>query len=255
MTAQDWRVLVSRTNDAALNLAIDESLIRGLAERRTPNTIRIWQSRASVIIGCSQDPRAEVNIKACRKLGIPVLRRSSGGGAVYVDLGCYNYSVVAHLEAIPGPMTVPAVYRFICSAVMNAVLHFGFSPMFVPPSSIFVEGKKVSGSAQRLVREGMLQHGTLLVDSNLEIMQAVLSPDIEMAGLVHSVPSRPAPVANLADLTGRHLGRSDVRRAMIDALTSLFARPWKRGSLSRKEHSMARRLLRHRYIDLAASTS
>ena len=254
MTAQDWRVLVSRTNDPALNLAIDESLIRSLVERGTPNTIRIWQSRASVIIGCSQDPRAEVNIKACRRLGIPVLRRSSGGGAVYTDLGCHNYTVVAHSRAIPGPMTVPAVYRFICSGVMNVILHFGFRPVFVPPSNIFVEGRKVSGSAQHLLREGLLQHGTLLVDSNLEVMQSVLSPDVRMARLAHSVPSTPAPVANLTNLMGRHLGRAEVRQAMINALTSLFAQPWKRGSLSKQEHSMAKCLLKQRYPDLSAST-
>jgi lipoate-protein ligase A len=151
-------------------------------------------------------------------------------------------------------MTVPAVYRFICSGVMNVILHFGFRPVFVPPSNIFIEGRKVSGSAQHLLREGLLQHGTLLVDSDLEVMQSVLSPDVQMAGLVHSVPSAPAPVANLTDLMGRHLGRGEVRQAMIDALTLLFAQPWKRGLLSKREHNMAKRLLRQRYLDLSAST-
>jgi len=243
MKMREWRVLVSATDDARLNLAIDESLIRNHVMHGNPNTIRIWQNQASVIIGRSQDPRAEVNIDVCRGLGIPVLRRFSGGGTVYTDRGCYNYSVVARSDAIPGPRTLPAVYRFICSAVMNAISDFGLRPLLVPPSSIFVQGYKVSGSAQYLLRDCLLQHGTLLVNSNLEVMQSVLSRDSRVAGLAHSVPSTPAPVANLSELAGRHLSRKEARDAMIRELTSLFGQPWKRGSLSKSEDDMARCLL------------
>ncbi|RDE17624.1 MAG: hypothetical protein C4K49_01910 [Candidatus Thorarchaeota archaeon] len=244
MNGQEWRILISCTDDAALNLAIDESLIRNLVKRGAPSTIRVWQNRPSIIIGRSQDARAEVNIDVCRRLGIPVIRRFSGGGTVYTDKGCYNYTVVTPTQEIRGPRTLQAMHGFICSAIMNVISRFGSTPLLIPPSSIFVLGRKVSGSAQYLLHDCLLQHGTLLVDSNLGVLRSVLSRNGRMAALLHSVPSTPAPVANLAELIGRHPSRGEVYDAMIHELTSLFGQPCRRGSLSSAEDEMARRLLR-----------
>lgn len=118
-----------------------------------------------------------------------------------------------------------------------------------PPSSVFVEGKKISGSAQYLLYDGLLHHGTLLVNANLDTMKSVLRTDDNLARALGVVSSTPSPVANLSSLVGMRIGPEEVNDLLIRALTNVFEGTRFHGSLSKWELDMAHTLVETKYSD------
>src|SRR5512136_2192266 len=81
-----WRLLEVKTNNAFMNMAIDEAILTAHASKQVPNTLRLYQwSPSAVSIGKFQNPQNEVNLANCQKIGVSVVRRVSGGGTVYHD--------------------------------------------------------------------------------------------------------------------------------------------------------------------------
>ncbi|MFW9967724.1 MAG: biotin/lipoate A/B protein ligase family protein [Candidatus Thorarchaeota archaeon] len=245
-----WRVVISKESDPAWNLAVDEAILRGIIDNNSPNTLRIWQNEKSVVIGRSQDVRAEVNVELCEKLNIPILRRCSGGGAVYMDLGNYNYSIITGDRAINRMKTIRDFTRFLCSAIVNLLSQLGCRSRFVPPSSIFIEDWKISGSAQYYLYEGILHHGTLLVNADLELMQKVLIPNPMLARSLGSVPSTPSPVANLSFLLGKEFHPKEITHLLVSAITNLLEEnSWVQESINEIENELTQMLLDTKYSD------
>lgn len=250
MIDSTWRLIVSKETDPMWNLAVDEAILRGIIDKDSPNTVRIWQSSESVIIGRSQDLRAEVNLELCHELCIPILRRCSGGGTVYIDLGNYNYSIVALDKAINKKKATTNITPFLCSAIVDLLSQLGCNSKFVPPSNVFVEDWKVSGSAQYYLYEGILHHGTLLVNADLEMLQKVLVPNPTLARHLGCVPSTPSPIANLSFLLGREFHPNEITKLLVNAITNLFGEnSWISGSLNRSEDEQTKMLLDTKYSD------
>ncbi|MFW9976202.1 MAG: biotin/lipoate A/B protein ligase family protein [Candidatus Thorarchaeota archaeon] len=246
----NWRLIISKETDPMWNLAVDEAILRGIINDDSPNTVRIWQSSESVIIGRSQDLRAEVNLELCHELCIPILRRCSGGGTVYMDLGNYNYSIISHEKIINKKRAITNITPFLCSAIVDLLSQLGCNSKFVPPSNVFVEDWKVSGSAQYYLYEGILHHGTLLVNVDLEMMQKVLTPNPTLARCLGCVPSTSSPVANLSFLLGRELLPKEITNLLVRAITKkLRDDNWVFGSISRSENKLAKMLLDTKYSD------
>jgi lipoate-protein ligase A len=167
-----------------------------------------------------------------------------------MDLGNYNYSVVARDQAITEMTTVPHVFNFICSAIVRLLSQLGCKSRFVHPSSVFVENRKISGSAQYLLYEGFLHHGTLLVNADLEVLQAVLNSDPTLAGGLGAVPSNPSPVVNLSHLLKREFHSTEITDLLVEAIMKLFGENcWTFGSLSKDEYGTAHLLLNTKYSD------
>ncbi|MFW9926943.1 MAG: biotin/lipoate A/B protein ligase family protein [Candidatus Thorarchaeota archaeon] len=250
MMDSTWRLIVSKETDPMWNLAVDEAILRGVIDNDSPNTVRIWQSSESVIIGRSQDLRAEVNLKLCHELCIPILRRCSGGGTVYLDLGNYNYSIVAHEKIINKKKTITNIIPFLCSAIVDLLSQLGCNSKFVPPSNVFVEDWKLSGSAQYYLYEGILHHGTLLVNADLEMLRKVLTPNPTLAGHLGCVPSTPSPVTNLSFLLRRVLHPKEVTNLLVQAIINILRTDnWGYGSINRSENELTKMLLDIKYSD------
>lgn len=250
MNDSTWRVVLSKETDPAWNLAVDEAILRCIIDNVSPNTVRIWRSNESVVIGRSQDMRAEVNLDLCKGLNIPILRRCSGGGTVYMDLGNYNYSVVANDRLITEMKPTHHIARFICSAIVGLLSQLGCQSKFVHPSSVFVEDWKISGSAQYLLYEGFLHHGTLLVNTDLEMMMDVLNPNPTLARALGAVPSTPSPVVNLSFLLKREFRPKEITNLLVEAITSFLGENcWTFGLLSKNEYAMAQLLLNTKYSE------
>ncbi len=246
----NWRFIVSKETDPMWNLAVDEAVLRGIIDDDSPNTVRIWQSSESVIIGRSQDLRAEVNLELCHELCIPILRRCSGGGTVYMDLGNYNYSIIAHEKIINKKGTITNITPFLCSAIVDLLSQLGCNSKFVPPSNVFVEDWKLSGSAQYYLYEGILHHGTLLVNADLETLQKVLTPNPMLARCLGCVPSNPSPVANLSFFLRRELSSNEITNLLVQTITKILsADNWVFGSISRSENELTKMLLDTKYSD------
>jgi lipoate-protein ligase A len=165
-----WRLLPFETRSAALNMAIDEAIMESVAMRTSPPTVRFYGwSPSAVSIGCFQNIGDEVDLKRCRELGIDVVRRRTGGGAVFhAEGGEITYSLIAPEPIMP--QDIDLSYSDICGRVVQALRSLGLASEFKPINDILVEGKKISGSAQTRRGGILLQHGTLLLHLDEDLM-------------------------------------------------------------------------------------
>jgi len=173
-----WRLLKLETKDAFTNMAIDEAILTARIAGKVPNTLRFYRWKPSAVsIGRFQNPFNEVHVENCRKHGIDIVRRITGGGAVYHDQdGEITYSVVVDGKDLGcADMDMIYAYKAVCGGLIEAVKILGTNAEFNPTDpkqcpNITIKGRKISGSAQSYRRGVLLQHGTFLVDINPEKM-------------------------------------------------------------------------------------
>jgi len=169
-----WRLLLDSTLDPSVNLGVEEAIVRSRRDDLCQNTLRIWRNDRSVILGCNSNVQDEVNMHVCKRIGIRVLRRTSGGGAVYHDLGNINYSVVMKEKHVNPNHDILDVYGMFAKAILNGLALLNVKAEFQHPNSILLNGKKISGMAQHRFYNVILFHGTLLVNSDLELLSSTL---------------------------------------------------------------------------------
>ncbi|MDQ4101577.1 MAG: lipoate--protein ligase family protein [Thermoproteota archaeon] len=161
------RTVETGYNAAALNMAIDEALMESAGELPI---LRIYGwSPAAVSIGYFQSMNEEVDFAKCRQIGVDVVRRLTGGGAVLHEFEL-TYSFVTKEY----PQNIMESYRWICEAVVMSIKRLGFDASFVPLNDIIIANKKVSGNAQTRKKGVLLQHGTILLDIDVSKMFSVL---------------------------------------------------------------------------------
>ena len=184
------RFFINPSVDPAFNLALEEILFKEFPEP----FFMLWRNSSAVIIGKNQNALAEVDSAFAEENNIPVVRRITGGGAVYHDLGNVNYSI-AVLERHPRADS----FAFFAQFVVKALQKMGVPAVFSGRNDIEVHGRKVSGSAQSCFGERTLFHGTMLFEIDMETLSKVLTPGklkVESKG-VRSVRAR---VGNLKEL-------------------------------------------------------
>jgi lipoate-protein ligase A len=167
----DWfekiRVLETGHNAATWNMALDEVLLDNLGD--VP-TLRIYGwSPPAVSIGYFQSMNEEVNVDECKRRGIDVIRRITGGGSVLHDSEL-TYSFLTKKY----PQNIMESYELICGVIIAAINSLGFVSKFSPLNDITINGKKVSGNAQTRKKNTLLQHGTILLNVDIEKMFSVL---------------------------------------------------------------------------------
>jgi lipoate-protein ligase A len=171
-----WRLLKLETRNAFMNMAIDEAVLKARIAGIVPNTLRFYTWKPSAVsIGWFQRASEEVYIENCRRHGVDIVRRITGGGAVYHDNeGEITYSVVVSEKDL-GSKDVISAYNMICGGLIAAAKILGVAADFNPGNpeqcpNITIDRRKFSGSAQ-LHRKGvLLQHGTFLVQTDLKKM-------------------------------------------------------------------------------------
>ena len=161
--------LQTGSNDPAYNLAFEEYV---LANRTSGSYLILWQNANAVIIGRNQNAEAEINRSFVEQHGIQVVRRNTGGGAVYHDLGNLNYSFITDA----GDPESRNADRFT-SPVVRTLCALGLDAEASGRNDILVSGRKVSGAAQQLLKGRILHHGTLLFDSDSNMIAGALNPD------------------------------------------------------------------------------
>lgn len=171
-----WRVIPLELRSAAENMAVDEAIAESIRAGLSTPTIRFYRWKPSAVtIGCFQCLHDEVNVAGCKEKGIDVVRRRTGGGAVYHDQsGEITYSVIAPERYFP--KDIKASYKEICGWIIDGLSAAGIKAEFRPINDITVNGRKISGSAQTR-RQGVLtQHGTILHSVDRDSMFTVLKP-------------------------------------------------------------------------------
>jgi len=160
----------NNNTDPRYNLAIEQFVFESL--RKDNSFFMLWRNNNSVIVGKNQNTMAEVNAAYAKEKNISVIRRQSGGGAVYHDLGNINYTFIS------GSNEKSKIdFPFFCEPVKNALNHFGVPAEISGRNDMTVNGLKISGNAQFIKNGRVLHHGTLLYDSNLDELSNVLNSD------------------------------------------------------------------------------
>lgn len=176
---------ISPYRDPPENLALEEYLLR----ETKGAFLFFWFSPPSVVIGKNQVVWREVDAYEAWSRKIPVYRRISGGGTVYHDPGNLNFSFIDH-----GPGQVD-FQRFL-QPMANALNAMGIPSVRKGKSDLYLGGKKISGNAQYCPKGRVLHHGTLLVNSDLEVLNRLLSPSTEFVQS-RGISSNRAKVTNL----------------------------------------------------------
>ncbi len=155
--------------DPQYNLAFEEYV---QTHRREGNYLILWQNRNAVIIGRNQNALEEINREFVDAHGICVVRRNTGGGAVYHDLGNLNYSFIT--DAGDAESRSAGIFT---QPIVAALKGLGLDAESSGRNDILVSGHKVSGTAQHLMKGRILHHGTLLFDSDPGMIAGALNPD------------------------------------------------------------------------------
>ena len=162
------RYLKNPNTDPYFNMAFDEYCLNSLSIDEP--VFFLWQNRPSVIMGFNQEVNTEVNLEYLRQNDIALVRRVTGGGAVYHDLGNLNYTIVGRSEDLERD------YPEYAGLMMKALQKLGVPVTLSGRNDILVDGKKVSGFAKRVCKNRLMVHGTLMFDVNLEVLTQALCP-------------------------------------------------------------------------------
>ena len=164
-----------QSEDPARHLACDEALLRHADAGQIGECLRLYEiTEPTVVLGVSSRWEQDVWPAACRRAGVPILRRVSGGGAVLLGSGCLNYAVLLDAGARGELRSVRPSYRWILSRLIAALAPHGIECAQAGLSDLAVAGRKVGGSAQKRGKRMVLHHGTLLYDFRTEDVAAFL---------------------------------------------------------------------------------
>lgn len=203
-------VLFSPYKDIHSNLALEQLLAQALGPDR--RLLLLWVSAPAVVFGRFQNPWAECPVGYLETQGVALARRASGGGTVYHDPGNLSYSVITPRRAFDSGGNL--------AAVAQAVGRAGLEAQAGPRRDLWVQGRKVSGSAFQLHRDYGIHHGTLLISADLDRLRQALGSPLRITGS-RAVASVPSPVANVGPLTGLNSPEAWVR-----PLADAFGNRW-----------------------------
>ena len=184
----EFKFITHDNTDAYFNLASEEYLLK----QTDGFYFYLWINSPSVIVGINQNTLQEVNLSYTQSNGIKVVRRLTGGGAVYHDLGNLCYTVIAPFSESENN------YKKFTAPVIEYLKELGVKAEFSGRNDITVDGKKISGNAQTVYKNRIMHHGTILFSSDMSVLEKALNPSklkVESKG-IKSVRAR---VTNVLD--------------------------------------------------------
>ncbi len=206
-------VLFETPSDPYTNLAYEEAIARLRGRDVIEDTLRVWRNENAVVIGYFQYAAREVRISEAERVGAKIVRRFTGGGAVYHDLGNYNYALAVKPEKEP-TNPISFLYGDLLQGVIKALDYLGVKARLENINDIVVGDRKVSGTAATLRWGTYFIHGSLLVETDLETLSRLLivpKEKLEDKG-ISSVKYR---VTRLADILGRRISAKEVVEAIV----------------------------------------
>lgn len=196
------------TTDPSYNLAMEQYVFDCLPRDRM--YFMLWQNDNAIIVGKYQNTIAEINEEAVRERGIRVVRRLSGGGAVYHDMGNLNFTFITDVGE-----SNALDLKLFCEPVVRTLATLGVKAEVNGRNDITIDGKKFSGNSQYIRQGRVMHHGTIMFDSDLSIVSEALRVDptkIQTKG-IRSVRSR---VTNVAEHLPEKVTLPEFRRILLE---------------------------------------
>jgi len=245
---ETWRLVdVEYPDDPYRNMSVEEAIPRAVGEGQAPNTVRFWHNSNTIVLGCFQSAQLEVNFDVCEETGTTIVRRFTGGGAVYHDAGNLNYAIsLKRGHPLVPDADLQTVFRRLSEGAVEGLRGLGVNAEFQPINDIQVDGKKVSGAAGSIRWGTVFHHGCILVASDLAILGMVLNvPQVKLADRhVASVQKR---VTTIRDELGKDVTTRDVRDGIVRGIEHSYNVRLDQGSLTKSELSTAKELYDTKY--------
>jgi len=259
-----WRLLPFRSLDAAENMAIDEALFRECQPGQTPPTLRFyaWLNPA-VTFGYFQDPASDIDLEACERCRIDVVRRPTGGKAVLHEHDLAYALVAADIHPSFTP-DILGTYRIINGCLARGLALFGLEAAMCPdkrPSiderlgascfsslsrfDLLAGARKLCGSAQVRAHGVFLQHGSILLNFDPERTAVLMGKHYRQEG--GQAESLQASVTSLYEQLGRDVDYESLRQALVRGFELKLGVRLREGDLSPAEERRKNQLLRHKY--------
>ena len=243
---KQFRLIVDRLpKDAFTNMAIDEAICKMHYLIKKP-TVRFYSWKpAAISIGYFQGLTEEVDTKKCSELCIDVVRRITGGGAVFHDAEL-TYSFVCSEESGLVSKNILESYKKICNSLILGFKELGLNAMFVPLNDIIANGKKISGNAQTRKEKNVLQHGTILIGVDVDKMfSLLLVPYEKLKGkMIENVKQRVTSVENELK---RNVSFEEIANAMKKGFEENFGVELIEEELSEEEKNLAAKIREERF--------
>lgn len=234
------KYIIHDINDPYFNMAVEEYIIENFDSKY--DYFILWQNTPSVLIGKNQNTLAEVNMDYVKKNDIKIVRRLSGGGAIYEDMGNVNFTYIVDYRK----EYVNSMKRF-AGAIIKALKMIGIEAEFSGRNDILIDGKKISGNAQYVTKDRILHHGTLLFNSDLSVMPKVLNvkaSKISSKG-IKSVRSR---VTNIKDhLNNKDMTLDQFKELIIRNISDVENKPIREYKFTKQDLDTIKRLRDEKY--------
>ena len=246
---EEFRFIDLETHDAYTNMAIDESIMLAIKEGEAPPTLRLYRWKPSAVsIGTFQGMHDEVAIDFCKSEGIDYIRLITGGGAVYHDYnGEITYSILMPKKHPLAKADIIESYKLLCGGIIKALNHLGINNAeFKPINDVVVGSKKVSGNAMTRRHGCVLQHGTILLDLDVQRMFTILKVPQEKISdkMISDVKER---VTSVQDILARPVTVDELRKALTQGFSDALKIELLTSKLSAEESQVAMKLAKEKY--------
>jgi lipoate-protein ligase A len=232
-----WRFIDTDIGNPYFVTAADEAIYQARKEKIVENTLHFYRRDPSAIsVGRSRKIHDDINIDECLDHNIKIVRRITGGGTIFTDKQCLIYSLVFDRGTVK-LYSSRETFKNICHLIVTVLEKLGINTIYKPPNDILLNGKKISGSAQAQKENIVLIHGTILIDTDLELMKRVLKK------------SNNFNVSTIRNEIGFLLSLDTIKEELKKNFETFFDFNFKKSTFSNCEKHLIDKLLKERYLN------
>jgi lipoate---protein ligase len=230
-------------DDPCMNIALDEAIFTEVMKGRSPPTFRFYRNANAVILGCFQTAEEEVDMEYARANDIKIVKRITGGGAVYHDLGNLNYSIITK-DVFGVRLDVQKLFSIMMRGAVRAFGSIGIDAEEGRLNDVSAGGKKILGAAATIDSGALLFHAAVLVDTNLNKLASVLKvPGIKLKDKgIKTILER---VTNVKEISGKTV--DDVREVLLKGYAESLGLEYEEGELTDSEAKLLKELYEKKF--------